>query len=383
MTEPSMPPLPELNLQNLKDIAASDSLTAMRNALLNAVRYIAARDEQWQAAIAEQPAPISIVPALEALEALEAAARGDEAFPYGATDIVRAFLEWAVHPPKEAEPAPQGVQEAACCVNWEAGTSCFADPKQDCPRLPPMGTAPALMEGPLPMDTAPKDGTMLRLLVQFENCSFDDSNLPCWVCGFNLADNTGEDKWQFPGWSWVHDYILDASDDGKPIGWLPMLATKQAEAPTASNERAQAMDAIEAFARDRYKVAPSHESMFFRFAVVAGDGLQQLYLGREAECQNMAAKFTGAFLDGAYFALDRAAIATQQEAQPQAEPAGGDSLAVLERCKRLFDEALPKFNWGAAFLDANAIALLNEVPAEVAKAIRAARAAQQATGERG
>ncbi len=87
------------------------------------------------------------------------------------------------------------------------------------------GSAFALKEGPLPMETAPKDGTMLRLLVQFENCSFDDSNLPCWVCGFNLADNTGEDKWQFPGWSWTHDYILDGSDDGKPVGWLPMLGT--------------------------------------------------------------------------------------------------------------------------------------------------------------
>lgn len=37
----------------------------------------------------------------------------------------------------------------------------------------------------------------------------------------------------------------------------------------------------------------------------------------------------------------------------------------LERCLRLFDEALPKFNWGASFLDANAIQLLNEVPREV------------------
>lgn len=37
----------------------------------------------------------------------------------------------------------------------------------------------------------------------------------------------------------------------------------------------------------------------------------------------------------------------------------------LERCLQLFDEALPKFNWGASFLDSNAIQLLNEVPAEV------------------
>lgn len=36
----------------------------------------------------------------------------------------------------------------------------------------------------------------------------------------------------------------------------------------------------------------------------------------------------------------------------------------LERNRRLHDEALPRFNWGASVLDANAIKLLNEVPLE-------------------
>ncbi len=36
--------------------------------------------------------------------------------------------------------------------------------------------------------------------------------------------------------------------------------------------------------------------------------------------------------------------------------------AALLAAKRLFDEALPKFNWGGSRLDANAIRLLNEVP---------------------
>ena len=43
---------------------------------------------------------------------------------------------------------------------------------------------------------------------------------------------------------------------------------------------------------------------------------------------------------------------------------------ALKRCERLFDEALPKFNWGKSALDANAIALLNEVPNEVRQAIK-------------
>jgi hypothetical protein len=44
-------------------------------------------------------------------------------------------------------------------------------------------------------------------------------------------------------------------------------------------------------------------------------------------------------------------------------------IAALKRAERLFNEALPKFNWGKSALDANAIALLNEVPGEVRAAL--------------
>lgn len=44
-------------------------------------------------------------------------------------------------------------------------------------------------------------------------------------------------------------------------------------------------------------------------------------------------------------------------------------IAALRSCQRLFREALPKFDWGAAALDANAIQLLNEVPGQVARAL--------------
>lgn len=42
---------------------------------------------------------------------------------------------------------------------------------------------------------------------------------------------------------------------------------------------------------------------------------------------------------------------------------------ALQAAQRLLKEALPKFNWGASFLDADAIQLLNEVPAKVDAAI--------------
>ena len=78
---------------------------------------------------------------------------------------------------------------------------------------------------------------------------------------------------------------------------------------------------IDAVALARYKVVPAHESMFHRFAVVAGDGKRQLYLGREIECANMARKFAGAFLDGAFYQANIAPTPPAQAADSVQEDA--------------------------------------------------------------
>jgi len=44
-------------------------------------------------------------------------------------------------------------------------------------------------------------------------------------------------------------------------------------------------------------------------------------------------------------------------------------VEALRLAQRLIEEALPKFNWGASALDANAIGLLNETPAAVRQAL--------------
>lgn len=49
--------------------------------------------------------------------------------------------------------------------------------------------------------------------------------------------------------------------------------------------------------------------------------MQQLYVGREAECQNMARKFAGAFLDGAFAFHSMAAAPTTQAAPALEAPA--------------------------------------------------------------
>lgn len=87
---------------------------------------------------------------------------------------------------------------------------------------------------------------------------------------------------------------------------------------------------MDAMALDRYKVVPSNASMLWSHAVVAGDGTQQLYVGREVECQNMVRKFAGAFLDGA-FAFHSTAAAPTAPAAPALEAPAAPGCLPLTR----------------------------------------------------
>lgn len=116
--------------------------------------------------------------------------------------------------------------------------------------------------------------------------------------------------------------------DGYVAAPQPSPTTKPAPQQEAQ-EPTEIPEEIERMAADRYKVVPSHESMFHRWAVVAGTGTQQLYLGREVECQNMARKFAGAFLDGAFVAMQRTAP------QPAPAPLSDTEKAVRQERERL------------------------------------------------
>lgn len=81
------------------------------------------------------------------------------------------------------------------------------------------------------MASAPRDGTMLRLLVDFEDHSTEDVDQAPTI-GANNFDNDDEDLWQFAGWCWSHDHFTEGK--GVPVGWLPMLesiTTSVAERP--------------------------------------------------------------------------------------------------------------------------------------------------------
>lgn len=86
------------------------------------------------------------------------------------------------------------------------------------------GAAPVIDLAPRPMATAPRDGTMLRLLVQFDDHATEDTEGPAWTIGACNDDNVNRDErvdWQFAGWCWDHDHFTEGK--GTPVGWLPLI----------------------------------------------------------------------------------------------------------------------------------------------------------------
>lgn len=86
----------------------------------------------------------------------------------------------------------------------------------DSPRTIPAGPEPR------PVETAPRDGRLLRPLVDY---SGEDSLNPlsdagiAWTVGCNCFDNNEEDDWLMAGWNWTHDFFCEGR--GRVIGWLP------------------------------------------------------------------------------------------------------------------------------------------------------------------
>ena len=74
----------------------------------------------------------------------------------------------------------------------------------------------------LPINSAPKDGTILRLKVLFDdNPLEDDASVELVTIGHNAFCNTGEDQWQFVGWDWTHDCYTQGT--GVVTAWMPLV----------------------------------------------------------------------------------------------------------------------------------------------------------------
>ncbi|MCJ8518967.1 hypothetical protein ABID21_001869 [Pseudorhizobium tarimense] len=73
----------------------------------------------------------------------------------------------------------------------------------------------------LPMDTAPKDNTLVRLLVDYSGEGehpLEDA-VQAWTIGFSNFEDSEIDEWQFAGWSWSQDCFCEGQ--GRVIGWAP------------------------------------------------------------------------------------------------------------------------------------------------------------------
>lgn len=72
-----------------------------------------------------------------------------------------------------------------------------------------------------PMEEAPKDGRLLKVLVQYSGDDWTplEDAREAWTIGFNALDATGDDEWFHAGWDWNHDCFT--AGRGTVIGWKP------------------------------------------------------------------------------------------------------------------------------------------------------------------
>lgn len=101
------------------------------------------------------------------------------------------------------------------------------------------------LKGWEPMDSAPKDGTLVLLVVNnreeanteavarkhaegyvWSANALDDA-LYSRTVGHNNRDNDGEDRWQVAGWCWSHDHYTGGH--GRPVLWRPLPAMPELE----------------------------------------------------------------------------------------------------------------------------------------------------------
>lgn len=75
-------------------------------------------------------------------------------------------------------------------------------------------------DGWLSIENAPKDGTILELVVDYSDGEhpLNDAAVSCTI-GFNNFDNDGEDDWDFAGWCWCHDHFTEGK--GRVVAWRP------------------------------------------------------------------------------------------------------------------------------------------------------------------
>ena len=84
----------------------------------------------------------------------------------------------------------------------------------------------AAQETWLPIETAPKDGTTVLLLVADGEHNLQDEDPGITIGSFGVEGGPEEDPtWHFAGWSWYQDYYCRGT--GTPTHWQPLPAPPQ------------------------------------------------------------------------------------------------------------------------------------------------------------
>ena len=138
---------------------------------------------------------------------------------YYTAEQMQAYARAAIE--RQSVPAGWYITKAEAMADAEEQAIALAAAPQPQPVQEPVGY--------LPIETAPKDASLVRLLVNFDDCSFEDGIGPCWTIGTNALSDTGVDEWLFAGWDWSHDRFTQGV--GTPIGWLPMIFTSPQAQP--------------------------------------------------------------------------------------------------------------------------------------------------------
>jgi len=178
-------------------------------------------------AVPEGYALVPVDPNEEMLDAWFTAPQGDSGSVQGFATAYRAMLAAA-----PAAPAGElvtrctaglGCDEKGYCDAAATGQGDLCD-RRTMAHEQLVSDPDGLPGAPRPMSTAPRDGTMVRLLVQFTNHGVNDGfdSGPAWTIGANTYDDSGDDEWHIAGWDWQQDCFT--AGEGEPLGWLPMLS---------------------------------------------------------------------------------------------------------------------------------------------------------------